>query len=103
DARIVNLETAVTRSGAHDPVKGVHYRVSPENATAITAAGIDVCALANNHVLDFGERGLLDTLDTLDELGVGRCGAGRDLDEAMRPAVVDLPDGTRIAVFAIGG
>jgi poly-gamma-glutamate synthesis protein (capsule biosynthesis protein) len=102
DARIVNLETSITRGGDHDPQKGIHYRVSPENAACLAAARIDVCTLANNHVLDWGERGLLDTLETLDRMHLRRCGAGRDLDEALRPAVIELGDRGRIAVFAVG-
>ena len=66
DARIVNLETAVTRS--HDRVnKGINYRVSPENAECLAAAKINCCVLANNHVLDWGRAGLLETLTTLAE------------------------------------
>lgn len=101
-ARIINLETSITRSPDYDRDKGINYRMSPENATTIAAARVDVCALGNNHVLDWGERGLLDTLDTLDRLSIKRCGAGRDLDEAIRPAVVESDRG-RIAVFSIGG
>lgn len=100
--RIVNLETSITRSSRWDRKKAIHYRVSPENAGTLVAAGIDVCALANNHVLDWGQAGLLDTLATLDRLGIRRCGAGRDLDEALRPAVVARADGGRVAVFAVG-
>lgn len=101
DVRIVNLETAVTRRGDHDPAKDIHYRVSPENAACLAAAHVDVCTLANNHVLDWGEPGLVDTLDTLDRLGIAHAGAGRDIDEALRPAVVVRGD-HRIAVFSIG-
>jgi len=102
DARIVNLETSITRGGAHDPRKGIHYRVSPENAACLAAARIDVCALANNHVLDWEPPGLLDTLETLDRLHIRRCGAGRDLDEAIRPAVIELGGRGRVAVFSVG-
>jgi len=102
DARIINLETSITRSADWDRQKGIHYRVSPENARCLAAARIDVCALANNHVLDWGASGLLDTLDTLDRLHIARCGAGRDLDEATRPAVVDLGERGRVAVFSAG-
>ena len=58
DARIVNLETSITRRDDCDREKGIHYRVSPENAACLAAARIDVCALANNHVLDWGTAGL---------------------------------------------
>ncbi|WP_397543979.1 CapA family protein, partial [Roseovarius salis] len=84
DLRVVNLETAITRGGTPAP-KGINYRVSPQNAVALCAAGIDACGLANNHVLDWGTAGLVDTLDTLDRLGVGRAGAGRTAQEAARP------------------
>lgn len=102
DARVVNLETSITRSDDFDRDKGIHYRVSPENAACLSAARIDICVLGNNHVLDWGERGLLDTLTTLDSLRIGYTGAGRDLDEAMRPAILDLGERGRIAVFSIG-
>jgi len=102
DARVLNLETSVTR---HDDVaagKGVHYRMNPDNLGALTVVGPDVCALANNHVLDFGRGGLEETLDVLADAGIQTVGAGRDRTEAQRPAVVERPDGGRILVFAMG-
>ncbi len=54
DVRLVNLETAVTRQADFAPGKAVHYRMSPRNLPCVAAARPDVCALANNHVLDFG-------------------------------------------------
>ena len=100
-ARVVNLETSVTRSGAWEE-KGINYRMHPDNVGVLTAARLDVCVLANNHVLDWGRAGLLETLDTLDGAGLKRAGAGRDLDEARQPAVVHLPGGGRLLVFAFG-
>ena len=63
DVRVINLETSITRSSAFTPGKAVHYRMSPGNVPCVAAARPDACALANNHVLDFGRRGLRDTLD----------------------------------------
>ena len=63
-AKIINLETAITRSDTHWQSKDVHYKMNPENIPCLTMAGIDCCALANNHTLDWGIPGLLDTLDT---------------------------------------
>src|SRR5437867_2650263 len=54
DARVVNLETSITRSSTPDRGKGIHYRMSPEDASCLAAAGIDVCVLGNNHVADWG-------------------------------------------------
>ena len=73
DARIINLETAVTRNEDFAP-KGINYRVSPENADCLTAAAADCCVLANNHVLDWGRAGLLDTLTTLEHLQIKSTG-----------------------------
>src|SRR4029077_6573429 len=69
DARIINLETAVTRSNDRAN-KGINYRMSPENAECLAAAKIDCCVLANNHVLDWGRAGLKETLTTLRKLNV---------------------------------
>lgn len=102
DARIVNLETSVTRAEERWPEKGIHYRMHPENVGALGAAGIDVCALANNHVLDHGTAGLEETLSVLRAAGIRTAGAGRTLAEARQPAIVDLQGGARILVFAFG-
>lgn len=101
DARVINLETSVTRSGDFAPGKGVHYRMNPANIDAVAAVRPDVCVLANNHVLDFGRRGLLETLDSLAEAGLRTAGAGRDSGEAQRPAIVPLDGDRRLLVHAL--
>ncbi|GGW30217.1 hypothetical protein GCM10010340_04920 [Streptomyces griseoloalbus] len=101
DARIINLETSVTRSDAFAPGKAVHYRMHPANVPAVAAARPDVCVLANNHVLDFGRPGLRETLDALGGAGLRAAGAGRDADSAYAPAVVPV-EGGRVLVFALG-
>jgi poly-gamma-glutamate synthesis protein (capsule biosynthesis protein) len=101
-ARIVNLETSVTRSDDAWP-KAVTYRMHPANVGCLTAAGLDVCVLANNHVLDYGRAGLLETVETLTRAGLQVVGAGRDRDEALRPARLALPGGSAdLVVFAWG-
>lgn len=100
DARVLNLETSVTRCADFAPRKGIHYRMNPANVPAVSVARPDVCVLANNHVLDFGRRGLRETLTTLDRAGLPTAGAGRDLAEAARPASVPLPGARRMLVFA---
>src|SRR6516162_4097410 len=74
--------------------------MSPENAGCLSAAGVDCCVLANNHVLDWGRAGLLDTLTSLDKLKIKFAGAGRDIAQASAPAILDTGSGARIAVFA---
>jgi poly-gamma-glutamate capsule biosynthesis protein CapA/YwtB (metallophosphatase superfamily) len=101
DCRIINLETAVTRS---DDVqdKAVNYRMNPDNMPCITAAKIDCCGLANNHVLDWGYTGLSETLSTLKQAGLQTAGAGHNIREARDPAVLSVPGRGRVLVFSFG-
>jgi poly-gamma-glutamate synthesis protein (capsule biosynthesis protein) len=99
-ARVVNLETAVTLAEDAWPGKGIHYRMHPRNAPCLAAAGIDCCALANNHVLDWGYAGLEETLRTLRAAGLRTAGAGRDAEEAAAPAVIQWATGGRLLVFS---
>jgi poly-gamma-glutamate synthesis protein (capsule biosynthesis protein) len=102
DFRIVNLETSITTSCDYWPGKAVHYRMHPRNAGCLKAARVHCCCLANNHVLDWGREGLRETIATLDEAGLGRCGAGADLAEACAPAILDARHGGRALVYALG-
>jgi poly-gamma-glutamate capsule biosynthesis protein CapA/YwtB (metallophosphatase superfamily) len=91
DLRIINLECAVTE---HERPwsrtrKVFHFRADPLAIEVLRAARIDACSLANNHTLDFEEEGLLDTLARLYAAGIGYAGAGRDLEEAGRPVLLD--------------
>jgi poly-gamma-glutamate synthesis protein (capsule biosynthesis protein) len=102
DVRIINLETSVTCSDDYWKGKGINYRMHPANIPILTAAGIDVCGLANNHVLDWGCAGLIETLDALQSAGIQTAGAGRSLSEARQPAVIPVPGQGRVLVFAFG-
>ena len=102
DGLFVNLECCLSDRG--EPWtrtrRPFHFRASPEWAVpALAAAGVDYASLANNHVLDYEEVALRDTLDELDEAGIARSGAGRTLDEALEPAVVSI-GGVTVAVVA---
>jgi len=101
DLRIVNLETSITRSDDFQPAKSVLYRMHPGNVACLTAAGLDACALANNHVLDFGIDGLEETLDVLTRARLGPVGAGRTEQEAWRPVVLTAGD-QRVLVWSVG-
>jgi poly-gamma-glutamate synthesis protein (capsule biosynthesis protein) len=101
EVRLVNLETAITADGCFAPGKGIHYRMQPGNLPALTAFGPDVCALSNNHALDFGIGGLMDTLDALAGAGIRAVGAGADLAAAQQPAAVPLPDGRRVLIVSV--
>jgi poly-gamma-glutamate capsule biosynthesis protein CapA/YwtB (metallophosphatase superfamily) len=100
DARIVNLETSITVNEERYP-KEINYRMHPANVECLTAARLDVCVLANNHVLDYGTNGLLETLGTLACSRIAYAGAGRTLAHAQQPAIIPTARG-RVLVFAFG-
>jgi poly-gamma-glutamate capsule biosynthesis protein CapA/YwtB (metallophosphatase superfamily) len=102
DVRIVNLETSITSSADAWPGKGLHYRMHPGNIGCLTAARVDCCCLANNHVLDWGYEGLAETRRTLDVAGVAHAGAGGNLAEAAAPAVLAVAGKGRLLVVSMG-
>jgi poly-gamma-glutamate synthesis protein (capsule biosynthesis protein) len=101
DVTIMNLETAVT-ARAQPLLKGINYKMNPANIPVLTVPRIDVCTLANNHVLDWRSAGLIDTLETLHAAGIRTVGAGRDRQQATAPAVLPIPGGGRLLVYAYG-
>jgi poly-gamma-glutamate synthesis protein (capsule biosynthesis protein) len=102
DLRLINLETSITTSNDYWQGKGINYRMHPANIPTLGTARIDVCALANNHVLDWGYAGLAETLRTLHEADISSAGAGRDLAEAAEPAVMEVSGKGRVLVFSFG-
>lgn len=101
DVRLINLETTITADGEFAEHKVVCYRMRPDNVPALTAFRPDVCALANNHILDFGYQGLTDTIAALTRAGIRGVGAGADLPTARRPAVVNAHDEHRVIVGSV--
>jgi len=98
--RVINLETAVTTSDAAWPGKGINYRMHPANVDVLRAARIDCTVLSNNHVIDWGRNGLLETLTSLHRAGLKTGGAGANAVEAEAPAIFEVPDG-RVLLFAM--
>ena len=102
DVSLINLETSITVSNDYWKGKGIHYRMNPQNIASLTAADIDACALANNHVLDWGHAGLLETLATLQKVNIKTAGAGPNAAAAGAPAVIAIDDRQRVIVFSFG-
>ena len=61
--------------------------------------GLNVVSLACNHVMDWGADALLDTIELLEKQGIQVIGAGRNLEEARRPAIIEK-NGVRVAILA---
>ncbi len=95
DLVVANLECTISTRGVKWN-KTFTFRAPPAAATSLAAAGIDVVSLANNHALDYGRVAFTDTLDYLDDRGVGRAGGGRNAAEARAPLILER-NGVRIA------
>jgi poly-gamma-glutamate synthesis protein (capsule biosynthesis protein) len=102
DLRMINLETSITQSNDYWRGKEVHYRMHPDNIDSLISGRVDLCILANNHVLDWGYGGLKETLETLRGTGIRSAGAGMSLKEAAMPTVVEIEEKGRVIVFSFG-
>lgn len=90
-----NLEGPLTDAGQVAPDKRYVFKSPPSKvAPALAAAGFTVVSLANNHTMDYGVEGLKQTMAALDEVGIQHAGAGIDLQEARRPALIKSGDYT---------
>jgi len=97
DLAIANLECVLTTRG--EPLKKTYLiRAHPRWGETLTAGGLDLLSVANNHALDYGPAGLNETLDTLQALGIAAVGAGRSQEDAQRPALFTV-NGVRVAVL----
>ena len=102
DIRFVNLESIIFDNGwtTVHPDNILVYSAPPAAAPALARARIDIVSLANNHAWDYGHRGLMETLDRLDDEGIAYVGAGRTRDEAYGFRVVER-DGFGVAFVAV--
>lgn len=98
DLNIVNLETTLTTSHQKVP-KVFNFKADPDKVQALIAAKIGVVSVANNHILDYREKGLLETLDTLDKAGIRHVGAGKNKAAASAPVILRLKE-VKIGILA---
>ena len=98
DINLINLETALTTS-TEEVLKVFNFKADPDRVQSLIEAKIDVCNLANNHVLDFSEEGLIETLSVLDDAQIEHVGAGQNRTEALKPVIIEKKD---ITVGIIG-
>ena len=91
DFSLINLECPVSSKGKewNKTFKVFHFRANLDAIQVLNSASIDYVSLANNHILDYDVEALLDTLDILDNNNISHSGAGRNLKEAMKPAIIE--------------
>lgn len=96
DIFMINNEFTFTSRGTPTVNKKFTFRANPGNVSMYEEMGVDIVSVANNHIYDYGEVSLLDTLDTLEQAEIPYVGAGRNLQEAMTP-VYYIANGMKIA------
>lgn len=85
DITIANLECPFTTQWEHHPTKPIYFKGLPANLEGLVFAGIDIVSLANNHILDYREAGMLETFSNLELYNIKYSGAGSGSYEAYRP------------------
>lgn len=99
DIMCINNEFTYSTRGAPLNNKAYTFRADPSRVDILNELGVDIVSLANNHVYDYGEQSLIDTMATLKQAGILYYGAGHDLDEAMKPVYFEI-QGKTIAYIA---
>lgn len=100
DAVIDNLEAVIAKGGKEwRPKKVFYFKADPKAIDVLKAGNITYTANANNHAMDYDREAMLEMLDHLDKAGIAHSGAGRNLEEAMKPAVFEVGD-LKLAVIS---
>jgi poly-gamma-glutamate capsule biosynthesis protein CapA/YwtB (metallophosphatase superfamily) len=100
DLFVLNLECCISSRGSPwpDPRKPFFFRAPPAAIEVLTRLGVDCVTLANNHALDFDRVALLDTFEHLREADIDWVGAGRTVEEARAPTILER-NGLRVGVI----
>lgn len=100
DLTFLNLECVIAQTGRPWLPKVFHFRAPPQAIETLKDAGVDVLALANNHVLDFHQEALLEMLERLRKVKIAYTGAGENSRQAQTPAVL-LKKGMKVALISV--
>lgn len=95
DLHVTNLEAPLTSSNQPITKSGPHLKSDPTTDVLLKAAGVDVVCLANNHIYDFGEKGVLDTIEHCSNLGIGTLGI-RNANDRSDTYRIETLNGIRV-------
>lgn len=101
DLNLCNLEVPITVQSDTFPGKTFHFKIPPEFVKILQLLPIHYVTLANNHILDYQEDGLFETMETLQKAGIAFSGAGANLSLASQPAIIKK-NGIKIGIIAAG-
>ena len=99
DVLVVNNEFAYVENGTPLQGKSYTFGANPKQVQLLQVMGADLASLGNNHVYDYGEEGMLSTLDTLRQAGIPYVGAGEDIEDAQK-IVYFVLNGRKIAIVS---
>ncbi len=99
DLNIVNLECPLTNNGTKISKNGPNLKGNPKSIDGIKAMNFDVCSLANNHILDYGEEGLIDTIALLTKNGIDYLGVGANINELKKHLIIQR-NGISIGIYS---
>ncbi len=102
DLKIINLETSITTNNSYWPGKGIQYRMHPKNIECLSVVENLFCSLGNNHILDWGYKGLAQTINILDKAEIDYAGVGIDFKAANQPAIIEIEGKGRIVALSYG-
>lgn len=100
DRVLVNLECALTNAESRIPKFGPNLKGPVESAETLKKAGVTDIGLSNNHMFDFGEKGMTDTLEALEKASLTWTGAGKNDTDSRKPLVIRLGSRT-LAILAV--
>lgn len=98
DFSIVNLETPLTERGKKIVKTGMNFRRSPSTVKHIKEGYFDAVCLSNNHIRDYGDEGVLDTIETCNQNNIQTVGAGKNIEEAQKPLRIEIK-GKKISIL----
>lgn len=100
DLLVGNLEFVLTDIGKPDKEYGIVLKGRTECIRALDAAGFDILGLANNHIRDCGDEGVLSTIARCESEGIETVGGGKNAKEAARTSITEV-DGWKIGILAV--
>ena len=100
DISFLNLELPLSSKGKPIKKTGSNLKAHPDCIKAVKGAGFDIVGLANNHIMDFGNEGLEQTILSCKDSSINICGAGENLKEAQQITIVESC-GLKIAYIAV--
>jgi hypothetical protein len=98
DLSIVNLESPLTNSTDKIKKSGPHLKGHPESIALLNDLGVNVACLSNNHIRDFGDQGVIDTVKICNKNNIHTVGAGRNINDASHPLYLEVK-GKKLAIM----